>query len=554
MQANAWFLWILTSIALLTLACGVDTPSVSGREAKDFYESGVRLYQEELYPAAIAQFDEAIAIDPRHYLAQFTRGLAHQALGNYNEAVLAFNETVVLRPEFAAAYSSRGMVYQILGYPDLAIESYDVAISIDDQRATYVSRASAHAQLGNYEQAINDYNFAIQRDVNFAPPYVERAKANMCLGNDQEAIQDMQLAIDLGDPRLISTIDQQISLEISNRDCTTRLAENPSSTSFPSPFPSLGPTATATPRPTPIPTATLLPTPTPTPSPVPTATATPRPTPIPTATPLPAPTPTPLPVSCTSVQRSAEWVGMWRERNPNGTTGPELGSQTLQGNFGELHKGFGEVFAGRHDNIMLEADMDIVVQKHGYVRFTMNGDDGFDLRLDGRLIIDEWHGGSLRGAASSTLELIEPGLHTLHMRYFESIGESILRFKTDADVLQWEEFSCAGDRNFLPQRRYFTFEPTGSTTVDAISHRFNLPIPTILALNPQVTRTEITSHVMLRGSAQPSINRKLIVIQGIDSSANTVISAVPPNFTYMRNLIRFCCKNRRGIGEGLVEV
>lgn len=91
----------------------------------------------------------------------------------------------------------------------------------------------------------------------------------------------------------------------------------------------------------------------------------------------------------------ARWEGKWRETNPDGSVGALLGSEILDGNFGERYWGFGEVFADRSDNLTFDATMDIIVQKSGLVRFTMNGDDGFILRIDNRLVIDEWQGGRL---------------------------------------------------------------------------------------------------------------------------------------------------------------
>lgn len=217
--------------------------------------------------------------------------------------------------------------------------------------------------------------------------------------------------------------------------------------------------------------------------------------------------------------------------------GAFLGTQSLDGNFGELHHGFGEVVAGRRDNVTFNATMDIVVQRSGHVRFMMNGDDGFALWLDDRLLINEWQGGRLRVSDVSTFEFVQPGIHTLRMRYFEGVGESILRFETDPDVLQWTEVVCSGTRSIPPSTRYFVFDPAGAT-INSVSDRFDSSVPAIIALNPELSSSPVISKpVLLPGSAQPEKNRKLIVIQGIDSSAEINIISEPPNFAYRRQLI-----------------
>ena len=207
-----------------------------------------------------------------------------------------------------------------------------------------------------------------------------------------------------------------------------------------------------------------------------------------------------------------------------------MGQESLSGNFGQRHSGFGEVFGGQSSNVIFVAMMDIVVQRTGHVRFSMNGDDGFELSIDGRKVIDGWRGGRLRGSSVHRFELLEPGLHTLQMRYFEGVGESILRFETDQEVLEWTEVVCKGARNVPPSTRYFAYRALGETP-EAISNRFAVPVDEILSLNNKLSRlTQISGSVVLPGSGQQAKNRKLIVLQGIDSSAEIPIDAIPPNF------------------------
>lgn len=226
----------------------------------------------------------------------------------------------------------------------------------------------------------------------------------------------------------------------------------------------------------------------------------------------------------------------WNERQSDGTVGAYLDRGTFPGNF-EFDRDFGAVFAGHSDNVMFEATMDVVVQRSGHVGFTMNGDDGFELALDGDVLIDEWHSGGLRSDDPSKFEFLKPGLHTLRLRYFQGIGESILRFETDPDILQWTEVVCSGTRSFLPPVCYFVFDAAGMT-VPSVSARFDLPGPAVFDLNPQVSLSPaIPGRILLPGSAEPEQNRKLIVIQGVNSSAEVAISADPPNFGFRRHLI-----------------
>ena len=229
------------------------------------------------------------------------------------------------------------------------------------------------------------------------------------------------------------------------------------------------------------------------------------------------------------------WSVLWYERNPDSTRGAFLGTEAWAGNF-LLHKGFGEVYAGRSNNVMFDATMVVAVQRSGYVKFIMNGDDGFELSLDDRPIINEWRGGSLRANSLSAFEMLEPGFHTLRLRYFEGVGESILSFETDADILSWLEVECFGTRSFLPDSRYFVFNEEGSS-VSLASARFGLPVAEVLELNSSASNaSETVERILLPGAPQARPNRKLIVVQGIDSAGGAIISSDPPNFAFWRHL------------------
>ena len=83
-----------------------------------------------------------------------------------------------------------------------ALENYDRAIQLNPNEAVaYIFRGVAYYELGNYQQAIKDYDRAIQLDPNRARAYHYRGSAFSSLGNYQQAIKDYDRAIEL-DPKL----------------------------------------------------------------------------------------------------------------------------------------------------------------------------------------------------------------------------------------------------------------------------------------------------------------------------------------------------------------
>jgi tetratricopeptide (TPR) repeat protein len=64
---------------------------------------------------AIADFNEAIRLDPRYAIAYNSRGIAYSAKRDLDRAIADFNEAITLDPKFANAYNNRGLVRRAKG-------------------------------------------------------------------------------------------------------------------------------------------------------------------------------------------------------------------------------------------------------------------------------------------------------------------------------------------------------------------------------------------------------------------------------------------------------
>ena len=83
-----------------------------------------------------------------------------------------------------------------------------------DFASFYYSRGHARVELGQYEEAIADYDQAVRLQPDQAHFYINRSKANTELGQHQEAIADLEAALELareaGDSDLITFIEGKI--------------------------------------------------------------------------------------------------------------------------------------------------------------------------------------------------------------------------------------------------------------------------------------------------------------------------------------------------------
>jgi Flp pilus assembly protein TadD len=96
------------------------------------------------------------------------------------------------------AYYGRGTVFLNLGNYRQAIEDYDKVVEINPKYAeAYNNRGTAYSNLGSYRQAIGDYDRAIEINPKYEKAYNNRGVASKHLGNYQQAIGDYDKAIEI---------------------------------------------------------------------------------------------------------------------------------------------------------------------------------------------------------------------------------------------------------------------------------------------------------------------------------------------------------------------
>ena len=143
--------------------------------AEMHYNAGVKLMDQGKLKEAIAEYDEAIRLNPKYALAYNNRGSAYYELGQYERAIQDFDEAIRLNPEFAGAYYNRGNAYHGLGQYERAIEDYGEAIRINPEFAeAYHNRGITYKLQGKKLQAIADFEKFITLTDN--PQRIEMAR------------------------------------------------------------------------------------------------------------------------------------------------------------------------------------------------------------------------------------------------------------------------------------------------------------------------------------------------------------------------------------------
>lgn len=109
--------------------------------------------------------------------------------------------------EKAHLFNSRGMAHQALREYEPAIQDYDQAIELDpDYAQAYNNRATAYHSKGIYTRALQDYTTAIKLNPRDPLPFRSRGITHFCLGHFDEALKDLTTAFQLDSSDSFSAI------------------------------------------------------------------------------------------------------------------------------------------------------------------------------------------------------------------------------------------------------------------------------------------------------------------------------------------------------------
>ena len=165
-------------------------------------------YKDDL-DRAIADLSEGIRLNPKYALAFRNRGLANDAKGERDRAIADYSEAIRLDPKYAVAFNSRGIAYNAKGDQDRAIADYSEAIQLNPAFGiAFNNRGNAYRAKGDQGRAIVDYNEAIRFDPKYAFAFSNRGNAYRDKGDQDRAIVDYNEAIRL-DPKYANAFNNR---------------------------------------------------------------------------------------------------------------------------------------------------------------------------------------------------------------------------------------------------------------------------------------------------------------------------------------------------------
>jgi adenylate cyclase len=168
--------------------------------------------KKDLYYAARALFEQALAIDPNYadalagdafaYMSDYLYGWSPGGI-DYEEKIIGqADRAISLAPDDPRAYWPKSSYLRMTHRANEAVQVADDALAINPNSATlYSARGQAELPLGRFDQAITDAEQAIRlspRDPQVGLPHVTIGSAEVGLGRLDAAVEEYRKAIDVG--------------------------------------------------------------------------------------------------------------------------------------------------------------------------------------------------------------------------------------------------------------------------------------------------------------------------------------------------------------------
>jgi tetratricopeptide (TPR) repeat protein len=160
-------------------------------------------HKQELFVAAIADYDRAEELRPNESAVYFDRGAAKVFIEEFRSAIKDLDKAIELDPNNAEIYYFRGFSHAELEKYNNAIEDYSKAIELDpDYAAAYYNRGAAKAEQKHYEAGMSDFEIALNKKPDLVNGRINIALSKLGMEKYEEAITDLTAVIDMRDENL----------------------------------------------------------------------------------------------------------------------------------------------------------------------------------------------------------------------------------------------------------------------------------------------------------------------------------------------------------------
>jgi tetratricopeptide (TPR) repeat protein len=159
--------------ALAACTRAIDSKRYSGVDLAILHNNRGISWREKGYDnLALADFDEAVRLDPQSATARVSRGNLFGDKGENDKAIADYDEAIRMNPKLAPAYSNRGLSWLAKGDTTRALSDFDEAIRLaPDMADAWNNRGIAWRAQGDAGRAVADFSQVVKLEPKFADAY-----------------------------------------------------------------------------------------------------------------------------------------------------------------------------------------------------------------------------------------------------------------------------------------------------------------------------------------------------------------------------------------------
>ena len=153
-------------------------------------------YRKGQFDRAIEDFEVAVRLNPRDGAIRCNLGTALRDKGEFDGAIIAYTDAVRIDSRVTSCVGNRGEVWRLKGDLDRALADQNEAIRTNPKLAlAYVQRGDTLRYKGDLAQALTDYEHALQLEAEFVPALTGRGLTYEKMGDLVHARVEFQRAL-----------------------------------------------------------------------------------------------------------------------------------------------------------------------------------------------------------------------------------------------------------------------------------------------------------------------------------------------------------------------
>ena len=170
--------------------------------AEKLFTQGLKFYDNDKFDDAYINFDKSLNINPKKQESYYYRADIKKIKGDLTGALIDFSFLVSIGNNFLETYLQKAEIELILKKYKESIEDYTKVLSFNPKTNLsyyYTKRGYCYKKLGNYIDALKDFNIAINKNPKMNSLYLDKSEICFKLSMFDESVFNATKYITSGD-------------------------------------------------------------------------------------------------------------------------------------------------------------------------------------------------------------------------------------------------------------------------------------------------------------------------------------------------------------------